>query len=51
MVDVVAAALARKVADALEARVPDGGGGTALLGEHERVVIYRVLRDARKAAA
>lgn len=44
-VDVVAAALGRKVAEALEA------GGCGLLGETERVIIYRVLRDDRKAAA
>lgn len=39
-VDPAAAALARKVAEALEA------GGIGLLGEYERVIIYRVLRDA-----
>lgn len=38
--DPVAAALARKIAEALEAV------GVGLLGETERVVIYRVLRDA-----
>jgi hypothetical protein len=38
-VDAEAAALARKVAEALEA------GTGHLLGETERVIIYRVLRD------
>jgi hypothetical protein len=42
-VDARAAALARKVAEALEA------GGTDLLGETERLIIYRVLRDASGA--
>lgn len=39
-VDAEAAGLGRKVAEALEA------GGTGLLGETERLIIYRVLRTA-----
>lgn len=44
VVDAEAAGLARKVADALEA------GGTGLLGETERVIIYRLLRAGRLEA-